>query len=87
MNSTKYNITPFTITTSNTISSISVNVMNIQLNTSATISAQMYDASGNFVKAEIFKMTGTDYDQWGGNDNYVIQYVASQLGSSFTPPA
>jgi hypothetical protein len=82
----QYNITPFTVSTTNTIASIAISTINLTLNTSSTFSVQLFDSSGNIVGARIFVLSGDAYANWGGDDNYVVEYIANQLGSSYTPP-
>jgi hypothetical protein len=55
----------------------------MELNTSAIISAQLYDDSGKMVDTKIFNIVGDVYNKWGGDDGYIINYIAEQLGSSY----
>jgi hypothetical protein len=82
----QYNITPFTVCTTNTIASIAISTINLTLNTSSTFSVQLFDTSGNIVGARIVVLSGDDYANWAGDDSYVVEYIANQLGSSYTPP-
>jgi hypothetical protein len=82
----QYNITPFTVSTTNTIASIAISTINLTLNTSATFSVQLFDSSGNIVGARIVVLSGDDYANWDRDDDYVIECIANQLGSSYTPP-
>ena len=82
----QFNITPFTVSTTNTISSIAISTINLTLNTSATFSVQLFDSSGNIVGARIIVLSGDDYANWDTDDGYVIECIANKLGSSYTPP-
>jgi hypothetical protein len=43
--------------------------------------------NGNLINTQFFTLEGDLYQQWAGDDNYVIEYIATQLGSSYTPPS
>lgn len=74
----KYEINPKTYT----IDGVYIKIMiQIQLNKSATISYGITNdketiplSTGNLI------MEGADYDAWGNDDNYVINWVCNQLG-------
>lgn len=83
MNVEKYEITPFSITTTYTVNSISISVIKLELNKSAVASAILYDENGKIVDNKLFNITGEIYNNWIGDDSYVINYIAEQLGSSY----
>ena len=85
MQSQQYTITPFTITKSTTISSMSLNLLNLKLNESATFDVSLYDSSGNFYSAQPITLNNNEYNGWASNDNYVIETIATIIGSSYTP--
>ena len=81
----QYQITPYTITTITTIKSMCINLINLTLGTSATFSIQLYDENGNMFKNQMITLIDAAYTNWGGDDDYVIQYIATYLGSSYPP--
>jgi hypothetical protein len=73
-------IIPYIQTTTRTITSFNVIVNSITLFSSANLLVSNYDESGQFVNAVNLIMDGNDYAQWGGDDSYVVNWVAIQLG-------
>jgi hypothetical protein len=64
----------------NTITNFSVVVRDVILNTRATLLVQCYDASSRVVETKTMVLSGEDYKSWGADDQYIIHYVARQLG-------
>jgi hypothetical protein len=64
----------------NTITNFSVVVRDVILNTRATLVVQCYDASGKVIEVKNLVLTGADYQNWGADDHYIVNYVARQLG-------
>jgi hypothetical protein len=63
-----------------TIVRFSLNIIELVLNQSATFSVLCYDANDKLIETKFVKLEGTDYTDWGSQDDYVVQFVASQLG-------
>jgi hypothetical protein len=63
-----------------TITSFSVVVRDVILNTRATLVVQCYDSSNKVIDVKTLVLTGADYDNWGSSDQYIFNYVASHLG-------
>ena len=59
-----------------------VNVMDIELGISARFNVLLFN-DNNFVTIKNYTMTGNDYLQWGNDDEYVYQWVITQLRTSF----
>jgi len=59
-----------------------ITVDEIVLNTHARITVSFLDLSDNNVHNEFLTMTGSDYDAWGSDDNYVKTWALAQLGLS-----
>ena len=57
--------TPCNITTTKSISGFLIN--------------QVYDASNNLIITKSIVLTGTDYTNWGNNDQYLINYIESKI--------
>jgi hypothetical protein len=46
---------------------------------SASVTILCYDANGVFVTTKNFVLSGNDYLNWGNNDAYLDNYIASHL--------
>lgn len=84
------NITP-QYTQTNTISSskIAIFVTELKLFESVSLDVHFYDSSANYVfRVESIKLVGSNYDNWGTDDNYIINKVIEilnqRLNSSLT---
>ena len=64
----------------NTITDFSVLIRDVILNTRASLVVQCYDASGKMIEVKNLVLSGDDYQNWGADDQYIIRYVARQLG-------
>jgi hypothetical protein len=80
--SNKIPVSDFNVTDSYSISYIEIIVVNIDLYTSATICVSCYIDSGLMVKRYNFTLKGDDYNNWGSNDDYIVNYVKTQLNVS-----
>jgi hypothetical protein len=58
---------------------IAVFVQNIQLFTSADIHVHYLNENGDCIDYNVLKMEGDDYAAWGNDDQYVINWVLSQI--------
>jgi len=74
-------IIPKDITTTNTITKIKIEVESIELNTKAKFRVFLF-SDDNLVKIEYVELTNNDYENWGNDDNYIINYILTQLGLS-----
>lgn len=68
-------ITPFTITKVDTITTLSINKIDIDLNTSATISFTFFNDQGQPAKSGWIKLEGEDYQNWTNDDSYIITKI------------
>jgi hypothetical protein len=78
-------IEPSTQVVTNIITSFIANVTSIELFTSAIISVNLYNADPNLIKTVNLPLVGDDYQNWANNDQYIIDYVAAQLGFVLAP--
>lgn len=74
------NIEPSTQTTSVTIVSFKVELTNLIFSTSARFRVETYDVNNYLVSVVQVVMEGEDYTMWSNDDEYVYQFVATQLG-------
>jgi len=70
----------FNIVTSNTATSFTVSVINVDLFTSANLRVMIYDVNNNLIQCNYVTMSGSDYTNWSTNDEYVITFVANTYG-------
>lgn len=74
------NIEPSTQTTSVTIVSFKVELTNLIFSTSARFRVETYDVNNYLVSVVQVVMEGEDYTKWSNDDEYVYEFVATQLG-------
>jgi len=72
---------PVIQTTTVTYSYFNVTLLNMVFNTSATFQIQLYDENNKLLTVQMMTMSGSDYSNWGGNDDYVYTWVNQQLQS------
>lgn len=73
-------IQPYDQVTVKVIYGFDVEVVNVVLNTSARLAVRLYDQNNMVINVQMMDLTGTDYTNWGSNDDYIITYVAQKLG-------
>jgi hypothetical protein len=78
-------IVPVDKTTTKTVVRFALDIIELVLNTSATFRVISYDIDGASIETQFVVLAGTAYSNWGNNDEYVIQYVANQLGFILAP--
>ena len=70
-----------TETYKHTINSISVSVFDMILGVSAKILTQYYDnGRGVYITEDI--LTGDDYNNWGSDDDYIINWICQKYNLS-----
>ena len=70
---------PVTITTTKSINGFLINNVSITPFTSASVIISLYDSSNNYIQNSTINLTGTNYTNWGNNDQYLITYIESQI--------
>jgi hypothetical protein len=78
-------IVPVDKTTTKTVVRFAMDIIELILNTSATFRVISYDIDGASIETQFVVLSGTAYSNWGNNDEYVVQYVANQLGYVIAP--
>jgi hypothetical protein len=73
-------IIPTEKTTTKVVVRFAMDIIDLVLNTSATFRVITYDIEGSSIDTTSVLLAGEDYTNWGTNDDYVIQFVATQLG-------
>ncbi len=62
------------------VSSFDMNVIVVQLNVQATVIVNTFDKDRNRLYEKQIIIEGEDYANWGNNDDYLKNLVASKLG-------
>lgn len=70
------------ITTKN-ISSFSVMIRRLILNTSADLEISFFGDNGILVDFRVVTLTGADYSAWGNDDEYIINWVKSWIQANY----
>ena len=60
---------------------MTVSVININLGISATFNVLLFNYT-EMVSTRTYTMSGEDYTNWGNDDQYVYDWITSQLRSS-----
>ena len=78
-------VQPKDIVQTQTCTSVSVRVVDVELNVSASLNVCLLDAENNVIKMDRIVVSGDDYTAWGTDDNYIVNYVLARYG--LTPAA
>lgn len=73
-------IQPFNNTTIQIVTRFSLDISQLLLNTSATFRVTLYDADNAIIDNKFITLEGNDYNNWSNDDQYVINFIATQLG-------
>jgi hypothetical protein len=73
-------IVPVDKTTTKTITKFTLDISKMTLNESATFRVSLFDANNNYIDATNVTLEGQAYLDWGNDDTYIINYVATELG-------
>jgi len=79
MNDTKVPIEPITKITTTTIVNYSFEITQLIPSTSATFRVYLYDSNNMIVTIQTYLMFGEDYEQWGSDDEYLIQWIKNKI--------
>lgn len=73
-------IVPTEKTTTKIVVRFSMDILTLVVNTSASFRVVTFDIDGSSIDTTTVILAGEDYSAWGTNDDYVVQFVATQLG-------
>jgi len=73
-------IQPIDKTTTQTIVRFSLDIIELLLNQSATFRVSLYNANDKVVDTKFVTLDGMNYTNWGNHDEYVVQFIAIELG-------
>jgi len=75
-----FSIIPYDQTTIKTVTRFRVDVNNIILFSSANLGVVLFDENNICVNSFPMIISGDEYANWGGNDEYIGQLIADKLG-------
>ena len=78
-------IVPFNEITTKTAVRFSLDISKMELGVSATFRVSFYDSDNNCISNKYITLEGQAYLDWGTDDQYVINYVAAELGFTLLP--
>lgn len=70
--------TPIVETVIKTYTKFLIKNVTVNINSSATIIVLLYPLMGDII-SRIIEMDGSDYANWGSDDNYLIQFIKQKL--------
>jgi hypothetical protein len=73
-------IEPVDKTTTQTIVRFTLDIVELLLNQSATFRVSLYNINDKLVDTKFVTLEGADYNNWGNEDEYILQFVANDLG-------
>jgi len=74
------NVQDKTITTTTIVKSIEIESVELKIGDSAKVFVRLLDENGGLVSNEIVRLEGTDYSNWGTDDQYLVDFVLTSLG-------
>jgi hypothetical protein len=72
-------VPPATVTTVTVICKFTIKRVEVQLKQSAQIVVDLIDTNGNYAGTKYLVMSGNDYTNWGSDDDYLINWVKTNL--------
>ena len=60
--------------------SFRIRVMNMQIFESVSLFIEFFDENERLIDTGSVELTGLDYSNWGADDNYLVNYVATKYG-------
>jgi hypothetical protein len=71
-------VPPITKTDITTLTSYEINSVNVILNTSAQVLIYL-KAGDNIVASDMILIEGADYQAWGADDQYIVNFINNYL--------
>ena len=73
-------IEPLEVVTVRHRHSFSVNIVHVKMFESVMIAVTFLDENKAIIDRTTLNLTGDDYKNWGTDDNYLVNYVATKYG-------
>ena len=80
MNNYDVDVNPKDFITVNTANKVELRVSNLQIGISVDVTLLIKDWNGNIFKVENVHIEGEEYDNWGSDDQYLVNIVLSKVG-------
>jgi hypothetical protein len=77
-------VPPLIITDVNTITSFEINSVSVKLNQSAEVLVYLKNSDNVIVASEMVVIEGVDYQAWGSDDQYIVNYINNYLRSNYS---
>ena len=68
------------ITTSQTVTSIDIELVSLNLGVGARFVVRQFNDNKNLVDLTFVNLEGDDYKAWGTDDNYIENFILNTLG-------
>lgn len=68
-------VNPYTYTKTKIITKVNIDIESIEFNKKATFKVYLYDCDDNIITCQTVFLEGSNYENWGTDDNYVIDYI------------
>ena len=78
MNNIKVNINDYTFVKTSIINNIQINILKVELFKGITLSINLL-SNNKLIDSKIMTITGDEYNNWGNDDNYIINLVLDKL--------
>ena len=77
-----HDINPIIVTTTKTITSFEIIEVIVQLDVNAKL--HVYLKNGDeILYAENILLTGADYDNWGSDDSYIVNFITNYITTKY----
>lgn len=80
MNNYDIDVNPKDFITVNTANKVELRVSNLQISSSVDVTLLIKDLNGNIFKVENVHIEGEEYNNWGSDDQYLVNVVLSKVG-------
>ena len=80
MNNYEIDVNPKDFINVNTANKVELRVSNLQIGTSVDVTLMIKDLNENIFKVENVHIEGEEYENWGNDDQYLVNIVLSKVG-------
>jgi hypothetical protein len=84
MNQQSYSITPFSVSRTYNIVSMTIATMELVLNDHATFLISLKTDEGRLFASFPITISSEEYNVWGGDDSYVISLLETKIAELYT---
>jgi hypothetical protein len=80
-----YNIVPIESTQTIVSNKMNIRVLNLVFGVSIEVIASVIQSNGTVTQNYHLVISGEEYDNWGSDDSYMVNLIASKIGASIEP--